>query len=248
MPEQVAQRLYDDENSGFTKPEASGGQALEEMFGELSRMADQLTARQATVDAEESDLEEVFGVLEELAEDLSGAQDMVDANGQEHDDLGRFGEGVGEKKFGGRSEKIKLTDFVSSAVKNTSEQKTLLLTEGVSGKTRNRIKDKTGIDIGDARVQLRSDNVRHSNKEHPDLTSSDWKKLAYMIENFDDVKAMREKGSNSEDRLGFTMVDKKTGYGYVADVRISRNKGKRLSVVTFFKDHPKSVANWFENG
>jgi hypothetical protein len=68
MPEQVAQRLYDDENSGFTKPEASGGQALEEMFGELSRMADQLTAGQA-MDAESKEWITVNGAAIPLDKD-----------------------------------------------------------------------------------------------------------------------------------------------------------------------------------
>jgi len=145
------------------------------------------------------------------------------------------------------TEKKELVSFASSAIKNKDEKQTHVVSKKISNKTRDRIKEKTGVDVGDARVEVLSDAVRHSSNKHPDLKDSDWGRLSKMIENFDDAKKLNKTGEHGETRIGFIMQDKASGYAYVADVMIGKKKGARMSVVTFFKDHPNSVKSWLAN-
>ena len=161
-------------------------------------------------------------------------------------DDGRFGSGGGEG--GENSNDAKLKGFVASAIKNRNEKQKLVVQDEISSRTRNRIMEKTEVDVGNARVEVFSDNVRHSQNKHPDLDASDWAKLPKLVDHFDDVKKLSELGEHGETRIGFIMNDNSTGYAYAADVRIGKNKGERLAVITFFKDHPNSVKDWLENG
>ena len=123
-PEQVLQRLYADENSGFTKPEDGAvGAGLEEMFSKLERQAATLPVPENAATASDARIsigneavkdvpfraathEEVQGLFDELSrmgERLSGQSGTTDAgsfNEADHprDEDGKFGSGNGEIK------------------------------------------------------------------------------------------------------------------------------------------------------
>jgi hypothetical protein len=41
-------------------------------------------------------------------------------------------------------------------------------------------------------------------------------------------------------------IDPQSGYTYVAEALAGKKKGERLSVVSFFRDHPNTVNSWLE--
>ncbi|MDR1310883.1 MAG: hypothetical protein LBK01_03265, partial [Burkholderiaceae bacterium] len=138
-----------------------------------------------------------------------------------------------------------ISDFVKKIVPEKGKHpKEVLVAGRVSEHARQRILDATGIDLGDARILVTADSIWHSQKAHPGMSTADYNKLMWTIENFDDVVLAAEPGRSKSQRFLFSAYDKGTGYGYVADVSLGKNHGNRLNTVTFFKDSAENVANW----
>lgn len=138
-------------------------------------------------------------------------------------------------------------EFVTRSAADATDNKSIhVLSDAVSEAKRARILEEAGIDIGLAREQLRADTVRHAQKSHPDLTPEDWQMLPWVMENFDHVAPLKKGKNDKGPRLGFTATDPVTGYAYVAEALAGTKKGERLSVVSFFRDHPNTVKSWLE--
>ncbi|MDR1310331.1 MAG: hypothetical protein LBK01_00410, partial [Burkholderiaceae bacterium] len=138
-----------------------------------------------------------------------------------------------------------ISDFVKKIVPEKGKHpKEVFVAGRVGERTRKRIFDATGTDVGDARILATADSIWHSQKEHPGMTPADYNRLMWAIENFDEVMLTAEPGSSKSQRLLFSAYDKETGYGYVADVNLGRNYGNRLNTITFFKDSAENIANW----
>lgn len=140
----------------------------------------------------------------------------------------------------------RLVEFVKKAVGDPRDNRSVEVIGTVDADKRSLILNKTGIDVGDAREQVRANAVRHSQGSHPDLTPDDWRMLPWLTKNFDDVHLLRPEPGDKGPRLAFVVRDPATGYAYVAEALAGEKKGKRLTVVTYFKDHPNTIQSYLD--
>jgi soluble lytic murein transglycosylase-like protein len=160
---------------------------------------------------------------------------------------GRIGDAAREVTDQMRAAATAVREFVSRAVADNRDNSSWhVLSEAISDTKRQRVLKDTGVDLGAAREQIRSDVVRHAQKSHPDLTPEDWNMLPWLLDNFDHVAPLKPGKNDKGQRLGFTAIDPKSGYAYVAEALAGKKKGERLSVVSFFRDHPNTVNSWLE--
>ena len=142
-PEQVLQRLYADETSGFTKPEdGAAGAGLEEMFQELERQAAALSApvegtAAAPVQAapHEDDIQGLFDELARMAGTAdAGPEKWITVKGtpvpldEEGEPAGKVGEKIGAESSQAAQRDIPKTLAEVKTVKQNS--KTFPLTAG----------------------------------------------------------------------------------------------------------------------
>ena len=140
---------------------------------------------------------------------------------------------------------VAVRDFVAGPARNPRDNSSKVNFAEVSEQAREKILAATGIDIdAGARQEMRADAARHVMKRHPDLTPEDWAVLPWLAENFDQVVALKTKPSDKGPRLAVAATDPATGYAYVAEYSAGKKKGERLSLVTFFRDHPNAVENY----
>lgn len=140
----------------------------------------------------------------------------------------------------------RLVDFVQKAREDARDNSSIEVIGTVTAEKRAEILERTGIDVGQSREQIRSDIVRHSEKGHIDLTNDDWRMLPWLMQNFDEVHLLKTGANDKGPRMAFVARDPVTGIAYVAEALSGKQKGERLSVVTFFKDHPNSIGSWLE--
>lgn len=116
----------------------------------------------------------------------------------------------------------------------------------VSESAHGRILEQTGLDVATgARQEVRADAVRHAQNSHPDLTPDDWAALPWLAENFDQAVLLKPSASAQGPRIALAARDPATGMAYVAEYHTGKGKGgNRLSLVTFFRDHPNAVQSY----
>lgn len=111
-----------------------------------------------------------------------------------------------------------------------------------------RILEETGLNIkAGARQELRADAVRHAQKSHPDLTPDDWAALPWLAENFDSATLLKAGRNDKGPRIALSATDPVSGAAYVAEFNTGKAKGgERLSLVTFFRDHPNTIRSYLD--
>ncbi len=107
---------------------------------------------------------------------------------------------------------------------------------------REQVLNETGMDIGAARELLIPSKVIHADNRH-NLTNSDWEKLPEIALDF----TTSFQSSSHDNRVVFVKKDDATGYLYVAEFFSGKNKGERLQLTTYFKDHINSVKSWLND-
>jgi len=95
----------------------------------------------------------------------------------------------------------------------------------------------------DVDFRLMSDMVRHQQKRHPDMTPHDNEKIPAIMAgiSLNNTYATGERGSFGLRHKGMQTMGGET-YGYVFDIAPNGT----VSLVTFFKDTPEKLKNWFE--
>ena len=140
-----------------------------------------------------------------------------------------------------------LRDFVAGPAADRSNNTAKVNFGVVTEQARQRILDGAGVDVGaGSRQDIRADAVRHAQASHPNLTAMDWDVLPWLAENFQSAVRLKANATDKGPRLALAATDPASGYAYVVEHLMGKNKGERLSVVTFFKDHPNSVESYLK--
>lgn len=141
----------------------------------------------------------------------------------------------------------RVREFVRGPAVDALDNRSTINFAQVSEAAQQRILRETGVDVAvGARQELRADAVRHAQKRHPDLTADDWEVLPWVAENFDRAVRLKSEKSDQGQRIALTATDPATGYAYVAEYRAGKKKGDRLSLVTFFRDHPGAIDSYLQ--
>lgn len=137
----------------------------------------------------------------------------------------------------------RVREFVAGPAADRLDSSTKLNFGAVSDEAARRIESDTGFAIEPgARQEVRADAARHAQNNHPALTLDDWGALPWLAENFDRAVLLKPQRGDQGPRLALAAIDPATGRAYVAEYRTGKNKGgERLSLVTFFSDHPNAV-------
>jgi hypothetical protein len=141
----------------------------------------------------------------------------------------------------------KLVSFVQRVGANPRDNRSVEIIAPVSEEKRQDLLARTGVDVGSsAREQIRANTVRHVHGNHPELTSDDWRVLPWLTANYDSAVLLKQGTGDQGPRIALAAVDAKSGYAYVAEVLAGKKHGERLSVVSFFKDHPNTVRSYLK--
>lgn len=109
-----------------------------------------------------------------------------------------------------------------------------------------RMRAATGLDVDDSTEVIIASNALHAMKRHPDLTRQDWLSLPQVTNRFDDVAIGRPDADPKVTRLIVRrMKADDIGYGAVLVYASGGSRGKRLSVLTFFKDTSSALDAWW---
>ena len=173
------------------------------------------------------------------------AKDVKDANGQEHDELGRFGEGGGAKKTSHEEAKQQEIDQVIDKALNdpNARQKVDL------GKVDKKLVDaakKAGLDIEGYTHDIDVSGVRHALREHGNakreglrgqlaITKDDFRKIPDVIKNYDSVDFTGKTNLGREAIL----YKKERSDGVVYYVEEVRTGRKTLTIQTMYKQKKK---------
>lgn len=152
------------------------------------------------------------------------------------------GHGVDEQVLAGAQ---RLREFVDGPARDQLDNRSKLNVAAVDDKAAARIRDTTGVDIAaGARHEVSASAVRHSANRHPDLSAEDWSVLPWLVNRFDRAVLLKAERGDQGPRIALAALDEATGYAYVAEYRLGKNKGERMSLITFFRDKPGTVENY----
>jgi len=145
-----------------------------------------------------------------------------------------------------RAASAEMRAFVTRALADQRDNRSTVALSQIDEAKRARVLQETGLDLGLGPETIRADTVRHAQGRHSDLTPDDWAMLPWLMQNFDRATRLEPKRGHTGPRVALMAQDPVTGYAYVAEVHGGTKRGQRASVVTFFRDHPNSVASWMD--
>ena len=142
-----------------------------------------------------------------------------------------------------------ITEFINDIAQKKQPKAKRLVVNVASHDKNIKVKNLTNVDVGVARELLIPSTAVHVKNRHPDMDISDWLYLPEFAEKFDAVVESETIGDQKMPRLVFIKNRDGLAYVYVADLATGKRQGDRLSVVTYFKDKPKTlIENLKKNG
>ena len=140
-----------------------------------------------------------------------------------------------------------ITEFINDIAQKKQPKAKRLVVNVASHDKNIKVKNLTNVDV--ARELLIPSTAVHVKNRHPDMDISDWLYLPEFAEKFDAVVESETIGDQKMPRLVFIKNRDGLAYVYVADLATGKRQGDRLSVVTYFKDKPKTlIENLKKNG
>jgi len=140
--------------------------------------------------------------------------------------------------------------------KNTPDKTSITISDDTPSKMANDIKNITGLDVSDYRINLRADTVRHIDRRHGTSGTGDTSmsnpediaRIPYVLNNYDNIQLTGEsshyKNSDNTNAQHVIMTKRINGYFYVVEA-IPDTKSKTMQIVSAYqnKNNTTSVSS-----